>query len=249
VCNEFQARKAEFTSQYRMEFGPRGTIRYPTELRSVPVFSKWLEEAVSLASESADKPLADVMEASKLPESRATAYRAMYTKGMHLRIRTAEEEKITCDNAVVSAVWKRSRSTDSNAGGTLDKMEYVGWVEEILELNYRTHCVIVLLCSWVSANLHDANAKVQRDIYGFALANMHSANSEPGPNTFAFPTQCRQVFFSDDKKFSRIHGGDWKVVCGTDVRGRRGDWHSARPDIELLDSGRDSDFPGLQVRL
>jgi hypothetical protein len=213
------------------------------------VFRDWLQEAVAIAAESGDKPSEDIIEASKLPDRRATGYRTMYANGMHLRIRTAEEEKITCDSAVASAVWKRSRSTDTNAGGQLDKMEYVGWVEEILELNYRTHCVIVLLCSWVSANLEDANAKVLRDKYGFLLANMQFANSEPGPNAFAFPTQCRQVFFSDDKKFSRVHGGDWKVVYATDVRGRRGDWHSQRPDIGIIDFGRDSDFPGLQVRL
>jgi hypothetical protein len=125
-------------------------------------------------------------------------------------------------------------------------MEYVGWLEEILELNYRTYCV--LLYSWVSAKVDDVNSKVHRDRYGFALANMESANSESGPHTFAFPTQCWQVFFSNDKKFTEVHGGDWKVVCGTDIRGRQGDWHNQRPDVEILEPGRDLDFPGLQLR-
>jgi hypothetical protein len=132
---------------------------------------------------------------------------------------------------------------------TLDKMECVGWIEEILEFNYCTHYVIVLLCSWVPANLDDSNSKVRRDKYGFAMANMQSVNAEPGPNTFTFPTQCRQIFFSNNKKFSRSHGGDWKVVCGTDVRGRQGDWHSGHPEIEILNPGRDSDFEGLRLRL
>jgi hypothetical protein len=249
VCNEFQKKKEQFTTEYRREFGPRGNIRYPEDLASAPVFSDWLREVVAIASNSRNRPSVDVIEASKLPEIRATAYRAMYVNGMHLRIRTAEEEKVTCDSAIASAVWKRSRSVGADDGGTLDKMEYVGWVEEILELNYRSHCVIVLLCSWVSAKLDDPNSKVLRDRYGFSLANLHSANSEPGPNTFAFPTQCRQVFFSNDQNYSRVHGGDWKVVCSTDVRGRRGDWHSARPDIEILYAGRDSDFEGLHLRI
>jgi hypothetical protein len=46
----------------------------------------------------------DVLQASKLPEIRATRYRAMYANGMHLRIRSAKEEKVTCDSAVASAV-------------------------------------------------------------------------------------------------------------------------------------------------
>jgi hypothetical protein len=188
VCEEFQSRKARFTTEYRRQFGSRGGIRYPEDLRAVPVFSDWLHDAVAHATETSNKPSNDVIEASKLPDIRATSYRTMRANVMHLRIRTAEEEKITCDSAVVAAVWKRSRSTDAHPSGTLDKMEYVGWLEEILELNYRTYCV--LLYSWVSAKVDDVNSKVHRDRYGFALANMESANSESGPHTFAFPTQC-----------------------------------------------------------
>jgi hypothetical protein len=223
------------------------TIRYPEELRCVPVFCDWLQRAVATACDSSSKPSEDVIQASKLPESRATAYRAMYANGMHLMIRTAEEDKVTCDSAIAAVVWKRVQGTNNDDGAPLDKMEYVGSVEEILELNYRTNCVIVLICSWVSAKLDDVNPKVRRDRYRFALANMQTANSEPGPNTFAFPTQCRHVFFSTDRKFTSTHGGDWKVVCGTDVRGRRGDWQNVRPDIEILDVGRDADYEGLKL--
>jgi hypothetical protein len=80
------------------------------------------------------------------------------------------------------------------------------------------------------------------------MANLQAANSDLCQNIFFFPMQCRQVFFSDDKKYSATHGGDWKVVCGTDVRGRRRDWHNVQLDIEILDVGRDSDFEGLRLR-
>jgi hypothetical protein len=124
---------------------------------------------VAAASQSSTKPSDNVVEASKLPELQATGYHAMCANGMHLRIRTAEDEKITCDSAMASAVWKQSRRSESKAGGTVDKMEYVRWIEEILEFNYRTHCVIVLLCSWVSAKLEDSNSKVRRDSFAVWL--------------------------------------------------------------------------------
>jgi hypothetical protein len=63
----------------------------------------------------------------------------MYVNGMHLRIRMAEEEKVTCDSATAAVVWKRGRGADIYEGGIFDKMEYVGWVEEILELNYHSY--------------------------------------------------------------------------------------------------------------
>jgi hypothetical protein len=82
--------------------------------------------------DSDDKPTLDVYESSRLPERVAIGYRAMYAHGMHLRIWGAEEDKVTCDSAVVTAVWERRRSKDSDVMDDLDSAEYVGWVEEIL---------------------------------------------------------------------------------------------------------------------
>jgi hypothetical protein len=56
----------------------------------------------------------DVMEASKLPEIVAIAYRAMYAHGMHLRIKTSEEEKLCCDSAIVASVWRRNRAIEGS---------------------------------------------------------------------------------------------------------------------------------------
>jgi hypothetical protein len=51
-----------------------------------------------------EKPTQEELEESTLPEKVATSYRAMYAHGMHLRIRSAEEEKVTCDSGVAAAV-------------------------------------------------------------------------------------------------------------------------------------------------
>jgi hypothetical protein len=69
-----------------------------------------------------------------------------------------------------------------------------------------------------------------------------------GSDSFAFPTQYIQVFYSDDQIRSTRIGGDWKVICGTDIRGRHGDFSTARPDIEMLATSRDSDFHGLRIQ-
>jgi hypothetical protein len=37
------------------------------------------------------------------------------------------------------------------------------------------------------------------------------------------------------------------VVCGTDMRGRRGDPDTERPEIEILNPKRDSDWEGLKI--
>jgi hypothetical protein len=37
------------------------------------------------------------------------------------------------------------------------------------------------------------------------------------------------------------------VVCDTDVRGRHGDPNTERPEIEILNHKRDSDWEGLKI--
>jgi hypothetical protein len=144
--------------------------------------------------QSDDKPIEDVYEASRLLERVATGYRAMYVHGMHLRIRDAEEDKLTCKSRVAAAVWECKRSRDSDTVDNVDSVEYVGWVEEILELNYRSHCCIVVIYSWILGALGIRNAKVEKDKYGFLLENF-IRTMPVGMKSFAFPTQCQQCFF------------------------------------------------------
>ena len=220
-------------------------MHYPTEMDPLPEIADWLKEEVGKAYMSNDKPTLDVYNSSRLPEIMATGYRAMYAHGMHLRIRGAEEDKVTCDSGVAAAIWERSRSRNIEYEDEVFTAEYVGWVEEIIELNYRSHCCVVLFCSWIPGSLDIWNAKVERDRYGFVVGNF-SRPMPAGPKSFAFPTQCQQVFFSNDESWNVRRGGDWKVICGTEVRGRRGNLEMYRPDIEMLGLGKDEDFEGLR---
>lgn len=96
-----------------------------------------------------DKPTKDEFEESRLLEKVATAYRAMYAHGMHLQIKSVEEEKVTIDSRVVATMWHRNRGKAVNKVGHLETVNYIGWIEEILELDYRSQCCIVLVCSWI----------------------------------------------------------------------------------------------------
>ena len=142
-------------------------------------------------------------------------------------------------------IWERSGSRNIESVDEVFTTEYIGWVEEIIELNYRNHCCVVLFCYWIPGSHDIQNAKVERDRYGFVVGNF-SRPMPAGPKSFAFPTQCQQVFFSNDESWNEERGGDWKVICGTDVRGRRGNLEMYRPDIEMLALGQDKDFEGLR---
>ncbi len=54
---------------------------------------------------------------------------------------------------------------------TMTSFKYIGWIKEILELDYGQFQTIMLLCNWVVANYEGPNATIKRDGYGFTLAN------------------------------------------------------------------------------
>jgi hypothetical protein len=58
-----------------------------------------------------------------------------------------QEHLTTFDNGVATTFDHECRSMP-----ILAKLEYVGWVEEILELNYGILKIVVLLCNWLKGN-------------------------------------------------------------------------------------------------
>jgi len=95
-------------------------------------------------------------------------------------------------------------------------VEYVEYVEEILELNYGTTCVIVLLCHWMRANYRGAGATMKRDEYGFTLVNFNHM-LPISEDSFAFPIHIQHVFFSNNPD----NDDGWKVVLKNEPRSRR----------------------------
>jgi hypothetical protein len=77
------------------------------------------------------------------------------------------------------------------------ELEYVEQVEEILELDYGTTCVIVLFCNWVKANYKMVKTTMKQDKYGFTLMNFTQILPF-SKDFFAFPIHLEQVFFFDD---------------------------------------------------
>ena len=89
----------------------------------------------------------------------------------------------------------RASSSSRNVRTTI--LEYIGWVEEIIGVDYGEFELIVLYCTWVRANLRGVGATMKRDDYGFTLIKFdrvipYSADS------FVFSFHVQQVFFVDD---------------------------------------------------
>jgi hypothetical protein len=145
-----------------------------------------VERAVAAGSVVLDM----VKESSKLPSFEATAFRSMKAHGMHLRVQSAEGDKITYDSSVATTFLQLERGTESTMQPTMIPIEYIGWIEEILELNYGGHCVIVLLCTWIKAISEGRNTIVRRDDYGFTLAKVPKERLPLGQILFCSQSTC-----------------------------------------------------------
>jgi hypothetical protein len=93
----------------------------------------------------------------------AATYKSMYAFKNHYRVKSLERPLKTCDSGVAATFIQVSRRIPPDANQVNADVEYVGHIEEILELNYRHHCLVVLFCDFVKANYMGENATMKKD--------------------------------------------------------------------------------------
>ena len=232
---------------FRREFRRRHStmaLCYPLELNDLPPFASWVANRVQTLRATGEHVHEDVIQYGQPPQRYAISHRQMHAFVMHLRVRSAEGGLVTQDSCVVASFTQQLRWGLRN-GQPIERIDdYVGYIEEILELDYRNHCTTILVCDWVRGTQDVRFPNVQRDRYGFAVANFNHMDGRVHTKSFAFPLHCQQVFFSDDP-----HKRGWKVVCRTDVRARRGHPQINQIIPSMIHVGHDEDFQGLQLEM
>jgi hypothetical protein len=145
-CNEHLQARHDFRRRNWHRRNRRGRY-FPDDLAEAQPFPKWLEAEVAREQEedSVENPSEDVIRLSKLPSLRASRYRSMWAFGNHLQVAHLR----TCDSSVAATFLRPCRSGVQDRNPVLASIEYVGNVEEILEVNYGGLFVTVLVCRQV----------------------------------------------------------------------------------------------------
>ena len=215
---------------------------FPPELAELPSFGHWLRGAISDEVEAGVVVDPTAAALSRFPSRSARKYRSLYAYGFHYRVRSAETHFRTCDSGIAATFVRECRYGLRDPNPVIAPVEYVGHLEEIIELEYEEVRQVVLIGTWVRANYRGNAATVKKDQYGFTIANFERMLPF-GRDSFAFPSQVEQVFYSDCAE-----APGWKVIVRTEPRGRR---VIATDDEEqgglLFRHGRDSEYSGLQV--
>jgi hypothetical protein len=76
----------------------------------------------------------------------------MYAYGNHIRVKNVETNLVIINFGVVATFTTMCKLSGQDSSPIKVILEYVGWVEKTLELDYGTTCVIVLFYYWVKAN-------------------------------------------------------------------------------------------------
>ena len=171
-------------------------LEYPNILQD-EALTTWFHVVVQdEMNQGTDVPM-DVQALLMPPSRNAKSYKSMYAYGNHIRVRSVESNMNTCDSGVAATFLQAYRTSSNFRNVQTTNLEYIGWVEEIIGVDYGEFELIVLYCTWVRANLRGVGATMKRDDYGFTLIKFdrvipYSADS------FAFPLHVEQVFFVDD---------------------------------------------------
>ena len=124
------------------------------------------------------------------PSCHAKSYRSMYAYGNHIRVRGANVDLSTCDSGVVATFSQSCRSSRKDKNHMLANVEYVGWVKEIIGVDYGKFELLLLYCKWVQATLIGPRATMQIYEYGFTLVNIDRTILQSS-DSIAFPIHAQ----------------------------------------------------------
>ncbi len=207
---------------------------YPLELDLLPSYENWLPQTLYSKKENGENIDLEAIQLSLPLALKATSYQVMYAYGNHIRVKSVETNLVTMCFGVAITFTTMCKSNGQDSSPIKANLEYVGWFEEILELDYGTTCVIVLFCKWVKANYKVTRMTMKRDEYGFTLVNFNEMLPF-SKDFFAFPIHLEQIFFSHDPSELR-----WKVVLNNEPQGKQiENAKGSGPKINLLTIGSD----------
>ena len=192
----------------------RSKLQYPNNMKE-EAFTTWFHVVVQDDINQRVDVSMDV-QALLMPPSRNTkSYKSMYAYGNHIQVRSVESNMNTCDSGVAATFLQVCRASNSSRNVRTLNLEYIGWVEELIGVDYGEFELIILYCTWVRANLRGVGATMKCDDYSFTLIKFDSVIPY-SIESVVFPLYVQQVFFVDD-----VENPEWKVVLRKEIEGAR----------------------------
>ncbi len=161
-------------------------VVFPYQLGELPPFWTWIRISLALTMWWKDKIDQDTTHMSMPPTLEARSYCSIYVFGNHNCVVNVDEHLTSYYGIITTFEQVISRPNDQKL--IVANLQYLGWVEKFLELNYGILNIVMLLCNWVKKNCNENNVTIKWDEYDFTFVNFRSLIP-------IFPLHIKQVFF------------------------------------------------------
>ena len=154
-----------------------------------PKFDDWIVDAINDARQEGQDMTKEEIQLSQPPSIWAYSFSGMWAYGTHLRVEERDTRNANCD-CIVSVEFHHN--TEKNL--------YVGFIQEIIQVDYGETSPILLKCKWIKPSA------IQHDEYGFVRANTRQIllkTNEP----YVSPIQINQAFLIGD-----VTSSGWSYV-------------------------------------
>ena len=139
----------------------------------------------------------------------------MWAYGQPFWVEHVDKHLAMFDCCIMASFKQQSHASARDLNLLDGELDYVGKIQDILEVNLRSFRIIVFHVQWFQVIQRGANRTVRKDPNGFYAidsSKLLRKNEEP----FALPQHCEQIFFHPD-----ILDGKWLYVVHVTPRGRR----------------------------
>jgi len=152
------------------------------------------------------------------------SFLAIWAYSQHFRIEKKDINRMNFDSGVMVDFDQASRASTKHTNLIEGKMQYVGKIQEIIQLNFRSFKCVVFKCKWFERFMN--RRLVLHDIPSgyYAINSTRYLPQEKEP--LVLPQHCSQFFFPDvldEKMFIIDCDLRWKHVCILDENDNNGD--------------------------
>ena len=139
---------------------------------TIPPLKTWLRCRCAALADETDNERAELYSLSVGPSKRACSFKSMTSFGSHYRVdlEEADTQHITFDSGVAELGSRRGGPNTADNCAVVDLIR-VGILKDILVVNYGKFPIVLMAVSWLAKHTTH-QPRMQRDAYGFWLANM-----------------------------------------------------------------------------
>ena len=116
----------------------------------------------------------------------------MWAYGRHYRVERVDVNRRTFDCGVMVDFKQSSRASSKDKNIVEGNLQYVGKIQEIIELDYRSFKCCIFKCKWYEAFERTRRHDTHSGLFSIDSSKYLLEDKEP----YVLPIHCEQVFFS-----------------------------------------------------